>query len=153
MQFWHSNIQLWNSIMEFWNSNIQLWYSNMQFWHSYISLCSFEIQIFIMKFWHSYISLCSFEIQIFIMQFWIKVQSRFWNMRIWLPLELVTELWYSDIQLRHSKLNSIFGFSFSILKWTYSFGRTLRDPFSKSNRVGLGITHQHNNLFPAKIVI
>ena len=89
----------------------------------------------------------------FIMQFWIKVQSRFWNMRIWLPLELVTELWYSDIQLRHSKLNSIFGFSFSILKWTYSFGRTLRDPFSKSNRVGLGITHQHNNLFPAKIVM
>ena len=142
MQFWHSNIQLWNSIMEFWNSNMQLWNSIMEFWHPNISLCGFDIQLFhyavltfnyfIMQFWHSTISLCSFDILIFhyaVLK--IKVQSRFWNMRIWLPLELVTELWYSDIQLRHSKLNSILGFSFSILKWTYSFGMTLSDPFSE----------------------
>ena len=58
--------------MQFWHSNIQLWFSIMQFWHSNISLCRFGIQIFhyavltfkyfIMQFWHSNISLCSFSL-------------------------------------------------------------------------------------------
>ena len=141
------------SIVIFKHAVLTFIYFIMQFWDSNIHYEVLTFIYFIMQFWDSNIHYEVLTFIYFIMQFWIKVQSRFWNMRIWLPLELVTELWYSDIQLRHSKLNSIFGFSFSILKWTYSFGRTLRDPFSKSNRVGLGITHQHNNLFPAKIVI
>ena len=66
------------------------------------------------------------------MQLWLS-NTQFW---IWLSLELLTELWYSDIPLRHSKLNAIFGF----------FG-------VKPSRAGhhsptwQSISHQNSNLF------
>ena len=65
------------------------------------------------------------------MQLWLS-NTQFW---IWLSLELLTELWYSDIPLRHSKLNQILGFSVSILKC--SFGVTWWPVFGvKPSRAG-----------------